>query len=130
MRLLLDTCTFLWMIWDDPALGERQRAWIADPANEVFLSAVSIWEACQKHALGRLDVTADEGAWQHFTGERDRHLCVGLPFTEGDSRHVARLPLLHRDPFDRMLICQAIEHGLTLVTPDEQIRRYPIKTLW
>lgn len=103
---------------------------MSDPAHEVFLSAVSIWEATQKHASGKLDVRAPEGAPAHFLRQRELHQIAPLPLEEAAVRHLAALPPLHRDPFDRMLICQTIEHGLILVTPDRDIRRYPIRTLW
>jgi PIN domain nuclease of toxin-antitoxin system len=130
MKLLLDTCTFLWMIWDEAPLTAGVHEILSDAGNEAYLSAVSVWEATVKHRLGKLSLNADEPAWQHFTRQRTLHGALALPLTESDVRHVQNLPDNHRDPFDRLLICQAIEHGLTLVTPDPQIRRYPIKTLW
>lgn len=130
MRLLLDTCTFLWLIWDERPLHAAARQLFTDPDNTVYLSAVSIWEASSKHALGKLQVQASEPAWQHFTQQRERHEIEPLPLNEAGVRHVSTLPLIHRDPFDRLLICQAIEHGLTIITPDSEIRRYPIKTFW
>jgi PIN domain nuclease of toxin-antitoxin system len=130
MNLLLDTCTFLWMIWDEAPLRPRVRAILSDPSHSLYLSAVSVWEATNKHAIGKLSVTADEPAWQHFVRQRAAHQILPLALGEAATGHLANLPLLHRDPFDRMLICQAIEHGLVLVTPDPWIRRYPIKTLW
>lgn len=130
MRLLLDTCVFLWLIWDEPELLPEMREVLSDPDHTLFLSAVSVWEATQKHALGKLTVHAQEGAWAHFVRQRKMHQIEALPFDEAAARHLATLPMLHRDPFDRMLICQAIERGMTLVTPDKNIRRYPIRTLW
>lgn len=130
LKLLLDTCVFLWVIWDDPALTPAMRDVISDPDHEPFVSAVTIWEALQKHALGRLQVSAAEGPWAHFVRQREAHALGALAFEESDARHLGKLPPLHRDPFDRMLICQAIERGLTLVTPDREIRRYPVRTLW
>ena len=128
--LLLDTCVFLWLIWDEPPLHTGVRERLADPGETLFLSAVSVWEATVKHARGRLVVRAPQPAWQHFTEERMRHGIEPLPVSEQDVRHLAALPPVHADPFDRLLICQAIENGLTLVTPDRHIRRYPIKTFW
>lgn len=91
---------------------------------------MTVWEATLKHALGRLEVRDAEEAWAHFVAQREAHGLVALPFDECDARHLGQLPWLHRDPFDRMLICQTIERGLTLVTPDRAIRRYPLKTYW
>jgi PIN domain nuclease of toxin-antitoxin system len=130
LKLLLDTCVFLWLIWDEAELTPAVREVLSDPANEVGVSAVTIWEATQKHTLGRLEVRAAEGAWAHFVAQRAAHGLFALPFDERDAQHLGQLPWLHRDPFDRMLICQAIERGLTLVTPDRAIRRYPLKTYW
>ncbi|HAZ60873.1 MAG TPA: PIN domain nuclease [Gammaproteobacteria bacterium] len=130
MKLLLDTCVFLWIIWDEPALRPAMREVLSKPEHDLYVSSVSIWEATQKHALGRLEVRSEEGAWAHFIAQREAHGLIAQAFEEADARHLGQLPLLHRDPFDRMLICQAIERGLTLVTPDHTIRRYPLKTLW
>lgn len=130
VNYLLDTCVFLWWIWDEPELPAAMRQILSDPAHDVFLSAISIWEATQKHAAGKLTVRAPEGAAAHFLRQRAMHQIAPLPFDEAAARHLPALPMLHRDPFDRMLICQAIEHGMTLVTPDRNIRRYPIRTLW
>jgi PIN domain nuclease of toxin-antitoxin system len=130
VKLLLDTCVFLWLIWDEPELLPAMRDVLSDPDHALFLSAISVWEATHKNALGKLTVHAPEGAWAHFVRQRKQHQVEALPFDEAAARHLAALPPLHRDPFDRMLICQAIEHGLTLVTPDPTIRRYPIKTFW
>ncbi len=128
MNLLLDTCTFLWMITDDPALSARAQDSVRDPAQRVFLSGVSAWEIAVKSALGRLklDTTPDE----FVPTERELHGIESLDLGEAAALHLTKLPDLHRDPFDRMLICQAAVHGLALVTPDEHIRRYPIVTMW
>ena len=130
MKLLLDTCTFLWLIWDEPVLVEGARELIRDPDNTLYLSPISIWEALIKHQRGRLQVNAREPAWQHFTEQRERHDIRALALDEAALRHLVKLPEIHRDPFDRILICQAIEHGLALITADIQIRQYPIRTVW
>ncbi|MCU0755096.1 MAG: type II toxin-antitoxin system VapC family toxin [Xanthomonadales bacterium] len=127
---LLDTCTFLWLIWDSPQLSELTREQLTDPEVPVYVSSVSIWEATQKHQLGKLRLDGSEAAGAYFVRHRQAHALDALAFAERDAQHLSRLPPLHRDPFDRMLICQAIEHGLTLVTPDAAIHRYPIRTLW
>ena len=128
MRLLLDTCTFLWIVSDDPALSGEARAVFADPANEVFLSAVSVWEIVVKHALGRLPLP--DPPMQFVPAQRTRHGIQSLPLDEDAVLHLPRLPEYHKDPFDRMLVCQAIAHGLALLTPDEAIRQYPVRALW
>ena len=128
MNLLLDTCTFLWIITDDPALSVRARELVTDPSQRVFLSGVSAWEIAVKSALGRLRL--DDAPDELVPAERERHGVESLDLVENAALHLTKLPDLHKDPFDRMLICQAAVHGLALVTPDEQIRRYPIVTMW
>ena len=128
MRILLDTCTFLWLVVSAPELSPAARACFADTGNEVFLSAVSAWEIALKHELGRLPLP--EPAARFVPAERARRQIEELPLDEAAALGVGRLPALHRDPFDRMLVCQAIEHGLTLLTPDPLITQYPVRTLW
>ena len=128
MRLLLDTCTFLWVIADPAHLSAKAKDLFADPANEVFLSVVSCWEIAVKHALGRLPLPDSPG--QFIPHQREAHGVDSLPLDEEAALHVCRLPALHADPFDRMLASQAIIHGLALLTPDKQIARYPVRIVW
>jgi PIN domain nuclease of toxin-antitoxin system len=104
------------------------RSHLLDPANEVYLSAVSAWEIEVKHALGKL--TLPEPPERYIPAQRQARGIDALPLDEESALHVARLPPLHRDPFDRLLVCQALIGGLTLVTPDAEIARYPVRTLW
>jgi len=109
-------------------LTERVRGAIVDSANEVFLSAVSTWEIAVKQALGRLPLPEPA---EHFVPfERERHGVESLPLGEEATLQLPRLPPLHRDPFDRMLVCQGIVHGAVIATPDREIHRYPVRTLW
>jgi PIN domain nuclease of toxin-antitoxin system len=128
VRLLLDTCTFLWLSTGDEALSTRALDWITDPENEVFLSAVSTWEIAVKHRLGRLPLP--EAPERFVPVQRAAHEIAFISLDEEPTLYEGRLPRIHRDPFDRMLICQSIVHGLSLVTPDEMIARYPVRTLW
>lgn len=128
MRLVLDTCTFLWVVTGDPALSETARTLIVDPENDVFLSAASAWEITIKHALGRLPLPSPPERF--VSTERERHGIEALPIEENAATHVHRLPLLHRDPFDRILVSQAIVGGLTIVTPDREITQYPAPVAW
>lgn len=128
MRLLLDTCTFLWWAAGSELVSARARGLVSDPTNEVFLSVVSAWEIGLKHALGRLPLPDPS---THFVPrERERHGFSSLALDECSTLHLPRLPRLHADPFDRMLVCQAIEHGLGLVTPDRLITQYPVRSVW
>lgn len=123
MRLLLDTHIFLWWLSDWERISEPARAAIADPGNEVFVSAVSGWEIGIKKAKGRLvapdDLAAvvDEKRFEH------------LPLTFAHAERAAALPSHHRDPFDRMLIAQAQAEGLVLVTRDSRIADYEVATM-
>jgi PIN domain nuclease of toxin-antitoxin system len=128
VRLLLDTCTFLWQIADAAELSTVAREMIADPDNEVFLSCVSTWEIAVKHALGRLPLPEPIGRF--IPAMRERHGLAPLPLDEESTLKLVALPSLHRDPFDRMLVCQAVTQGLTLLTPDELIVQYPVRTAW
>jgi len=128
MRVLLDTCTFLWIVSDDPELSASARRLFADAGNEVYLSAVSAWEISVKHGMGRLPLPQPPSRF--VPRERTRHGIDALALQEDAALAVHRLPPLHRDPFDRMLICQAIAGGLTILTPDERIARYPVPTIW
>lgn len=128
MRLLLDTCTFLWLAADDPLLSVRARDLFQAPENEVYLSVVSSWEIAVKHAMGRLPLPEAPGVF--VTLQRDALGVQSLPLDEESVFHAARLPDLHRDPFDRMLVSQAIVHGLTILTHDPLIKSYPARTLW
>lgn len=128
MTLLLDTCTFLWLATDDPNLSNAARETCTDPANTVYLSALSAWEIAIKHRLGRLRLPVPPHV---YVVSRRKWLGLeALAFDEDCAAHDARLPPYHSDPFDRGLVAQAIVHGLTLVTPDPQIQDYPALTLW
>lgn len=130
MKLLLDSCTFLWLIWDQPELSARARVAIADPGNEVYLSSVSLWEILIKHGTGKVAIHRPIDPQRFYVEQRELHGIAALALGENAIVQLTKLPELHRDPFDRALICQAIAHGLTLVTPDAQINRYPVLTLW
>jgi PIN domain nuclease of toxin-antitoxin system len=128
MKLLLDTHSFLWFISGDERLPAAMRDLIRAAEQDVWLSVASVWEIVVKQQLGRLPLPAD--AWSYVTAQRERHGIDALPLDEAALAHLAKLPAVHRDPFDRILICQAIEHDLLLVTDDELMRKYPMKTMW
>ena len=127
MRLLLDTCTFLW-IAGGGGLSSAAAAAIRAPSNDVFLSAVSVWEIASKYRAGRLPLP--EPPDRLVPAERALRGVAPLAFDEESALQVLRLPELHRDPFDRMLISQAIALGLAIVTPDPQIAQYPVRVIW
>jgi PIN domain nuclease of toxin-antitoxin system len=127
VRLLLDTCTFLWLAGGGP-LSRAAAAAIEDPSNDVLLGAASVWEIVTKHQLGKLPLP--EPPDRLVATECRLRGIDGCPFDQDAALHGMRLPALHRDPFDRMLIAQAIAHSLTIVTPDPLITQYPIRVLW
>jgi PIN domain nuclease of toxin-antitoxin system len=128
VRLLLDTCTFLWIVSGSKELSAKARRAFEDPGNDVVLSVVSAWEIAVKNGLGRLPLPSRPDSF--VPAQRVAHGIESLPLDEEATLHVAKLPDLHRDPFDRMLVAQAIASGLVLLTPDDAIREYPVRTLW
>jgi PIN domain nuclease of toxin-antitoxin system len=128
MKLLLDTCTFLWLIIDDRALTGRVKELFINPDNEVFLSVVSSWEIAVKYSIGRLELPEDPRLY--IPAQRDKHGIQSLMLDEASSSTISSLPKVHNDPFDRMLISQALIHGLTILSPDELIKKYPVRILW
>ncbi len=128
MKVLLDTCTFIWLMAESKQVSDTAQRFFSDPDNEVFLSVVSSWEMTVKYAVGRLKLPYAPG--KLIPADRKRYGVKSLPLDEESALYVARLPRLHSDPFDRMLICQSIVHGMTILTPDEAIAQYPVRTLW
>lgn len=128
MKLLLDTCTFLWALSGEPPLPPRIAAMVQDPENDVFLSAASAWEIAIKYATGRLQLP--ERPERFVPAMRTARGFTALAVDEESALHASRLPSLHRDPFDRLLVSQAIVHGMIILTPDPIVARYPARTLW
>src|SRR5262245_45315104 len=110
MRLLLDTHVFLWYISADPQLPVAFRDAIRDPADDVYLSVASVLEAVIKYALGKFPLP--EAPASYLPRLREAHQIASQPIEEAALAHLANLPPLHRDPFDRILIAQALQHGL------------------
>ena len=127
MRILLDTHIFLWFISSDSQLSKDVRDAIRNPDNKVYLSAISIWEAIVKYQLGKLPLPAHPEIY--LPKQRDLHQIASLALNEISVIQLAKLPPLHRDPFDRMLICQALQNGLTIATVDAAIRAYSVSII-
>ena len=123
MRLLLDTHVLLRALEDDSVLSLDVRSAIVDPANEVFVSAVSIWEIAIKRSLGKLEAPHGLRSSVEESGFTE------LAITSLHAERAGDLPLHHRDPFDRMLVSQAQEEGLTIVTSDSHIPLYGVSTV-
>ena len=128
MKILLDTCTFLWLILGTADLSDRAKNLFVDPDNDVYLSVVSAWEIAVKYAIGRLDLPEEPRLY--IPEQRERHRIQSLSLDEAASLQVSTLPGLHSDPFDRMLISQALIHSLTILSPDDLIKKYPVKIIW
>jgi len=124
VRLLLDTHIALWAITDDPRLSPKARELIADPANDVCVSAATVWEIAIKHALARggpTDIPISGAEALHYFREAG-YILVEISAT--DAATVETLPILHADPFDRLLIAQALTVPFRLMTHDPKVAAY------
>jgi len=127
MPYLLDTCAVLWALDDPESLGAEARR-ILETEPEVYVSAVSAWEIQVKYSIGKLSLVSSPREWwaEQLEKKAFRHLALeaSAVFLLGG------LPVPHKDPFDRMLVCQALYHGLVLLTPDPLIKMYPVNIVW
>ena len=123
MRLLLDSHVLLWALMDVPKLGVRAREAITSPNNEVFVSAVSMWELALKREKGTLRTPDD------LTTIVERRGFTPLPLSLFHAEQAAMLPMHHKDPIDRMLVAQAQAEGLTIITGDRNIPAYGVRTI-
>ncbi|PPQ27563.1 type II toxin-antitoxin system VapC family toxin [Rhodopila globiformis] len=124
MKLLLDTPALLWWLSDDARLGPRARGLVAEPGNDVLVSVVSIWEILVKIRVGKLEADLGDIA---VACERQGFLSV--PITPEHLRRLSTLPVLHPDPFDHLLIAQAITEDATFVTGNRVAERYPVQVV-
>lgn len=122
-RLLLDTHVLLWWLQNNRRLGKRAHKLIADPHNEIYISAVSGWEIAIKRNTGKLKIPDEIDDAVEQSG------FLHLPVTFFHGQQAGQLPPHHRDPFDRMLIAQAQAEGLTIITSDEHFEPYGIRTI-
>ena len=127
MRILLDTHVFLWYVAGDPKLPAAFKAAMRDPSNGLFLSVATVWEAVIKYQTGKLPLPEPPAVY--LPRLRDAHGIASLPIDEAAMPHLASLPPLHRDPFDRLIIAQALQHGLTLATVDADVIAYGVPLL-
>jgi PIN domain nuclease of toxin-antitoxin system len=127
VRLLLDTHIFLWFAYGDQRLGNRVREAFLDVENDLFFSAASYWEICIKQSRGKLELTS---GWE---GLIDRVLAAnGISWLAIEKLHcqaILKLPKVHKDPFDRLLVAQAKTAGLTVMTTDPHIPLYGVQTI-
>jgi PIN domain nuclease of toxin-antitoxin system len=128
MKVLVDTCTFLWIVSDSPRLSKTATAVFLDRNNQRYLSAASAWEIAIKNAAGRLPLPERPDFF--IPRIREASGIATLAIDEESALHAGKLPSLHSDPFDRMLIAKAIVHGMTILTPDPEIEQYAVRVLW
>ena len=128
MKILLDTCAFLWLTTDAPELSDKAKILFQNTSNAVYLSSVSVWEIIVKHQLGKLPLPS--AADDFIKQQCEKHFVEYLSLDEKAVFNLSRLPNHHRDPFDRMLVCQAIAYDLNILTSDKLIMEYPVATVW
>ncbi len=124
MKFLLDTHAFLWWLADDDKLGRQARKWVEDPANDILISMVSLWEIALKVRIGKLEADTKEIA---NIIQRD-----GFTLLDMSLKHILalrELPIHHRDPFDHLLMAQAITEDATFLSEDRNAARYPVRTV-
>lgn len=122
MKLLLDTHLLLWAAQGVEHLPLNAHALMSDPENELLFSVASLWEIVIKNGLGRKDFKVDPRVLRRSLLDNDYH---ELPILSEHAVAIGTLPPIHKDPFDRILVAQAIVEGITLVTADEQVAKYP-----
>jgi len=128
MRVLLDTHAIVWWATGDQRLSRKARVTIADPDTEVFISIASAWEIQIKATLQKLTLNESVDAlYRSLIVDQDFRM-IGIELRDID--HLSKLPPHHRDPFDRMLVAQALRGSLTLVTKDSLVSSYGASTLW
>lgn len=128
MRAILDTRTFLWWITDSELLGRKARQILRDPENELYLSAASGWEIAIKMRLGRITIS---GELESVIPEQmATNAILGLPIHMSHALRTYRLPRHHRDPFDRILVAQAMVEDMPIITRDKAIKQYEVQTYW
>ena len=122
MKLLLDTHLLIWAAIDPDRLSAKTRKLLADPIHELFYSAASLWEIAIKHGLGRADFQVDARVLRRGLLDNDYR---ELPITGSHAVAIESLPPIHKDPFDRILVAQATVEGITLLTSDALVAKYP-----
>jgi len=127
-RLLLDTHAFLWFVTEDPKLSGPAQRTIAAGGNEPLLSAACVWEIVIKVSVGRLPIPAPLDSF--IPEQLSINRIALLPIELRNLFEIARLPLHHRDPFDRLLIAQALVESIPIISADPAFDQYPIERIW
>jgi len=127
MDLLLDTHSFIWFLNGDEQLPQNLKSSIADTSNKCFLSIASLWEIAIKSSLGKLELKGDFNRIAGFLSDNDIEL---LPISFEHLQRLIQLPFHHRDPFDRIIIAQALTERLPTATKDEIFPDYGVNCIW
>jgi PIN domain nuclease of toxin-antitoxin system len=128
LRVLFDTHGFLWAVSDDSHLSSTARRIFTDPANEILLSVASIWEILVKAEAGRLPLPRPSASY--IQSQLLKTSTEVLPILLRHVLQIANLPPHHRDPFDRIILAQAVEEKIPVVSADTKFRAYPVEVLW
>ena len=128
MRVLLDTHAFLWWVEDSPHLSATAHRVIEDEANDIIVSAASAWEIATKYRLGKLPEA--EAVATDIAGCITNEGFEALAISVSDAERAGRLPGIHRDPFDRILIAQALGHDMAIVSVDAEFDGYGVNRVW
>jgi PIN domain nuclease of toxin-antitoxin system len=128
MKVLLDTHAYLWLISDDHRLSGNARQTFLNTENSLYFSAASLWEICIKKSLGKISLK--EGWFRTIQEEMEINTIQWLPIEMTHCAGAAELPFHHRDPFDRMLIAQAIAEEMKLMSRDDRLSKYAIELIW
>ena len=126
-KILLDTHTLIWFVEDSPNLSSKANSLISEISNECFVSSISIWEIAIKTNIGKLDFSISLKNLEILLSEYD--IQIIYPTIE-DFTTYQKLPLLHKDPFDRILIAQAIANELSIITKDGEFTQYEVPVIW
>ena len=127
MKCLWDTHTFLWWVTGSPRLSETAKATIADAMTEPWMSVASVWQMSIKVSLGKLDIS---GSFEEVMDDIYGNGIQLLPITFYHTLQQYKLPFHHRDPFDRMIVSQAIAEDMSIISADSQLDAYSIRRIW
>jgi len=127
MKYLLDTHVIIWYFEDSPKLSRRITNLIDNPEISIYICSVSLWEIALKMNLGKLDLNLTINELLNTIKTRDFNI---IQIEDKYLKNLSNLPYIHKDPFDRMIVSSAIEENLTIITTDENIRKYTVSWVW
>jgi PIN domain nuclease of toxin-antitoxin system len=128
MRILLDTCAFIWLVSDPDQLGSAAKLALGDPYKERFLSLASVWEIVLKYHTGKLPLPREPENWIEEQA-RIQDITI-LSLERGVIYHSGKLPTIHRDPFDRMIVSESLIHKMPILSPDRPFLEYGCQVIW